>query len=62
MSLHVFMFVFLLVVCHLILLALLWRLDWFALQPSSAPGGDEVGCQRGTVCSSDLPDNYQVVS
>src|SRR5690348_5338019 len=39
MSLHVFMFVFLLVVCHLILLALLWQLDWFALQPSSARGG-----------------------
>jgi len=32
-------FVFLLVVCLLFSLALLWRLDWFDLQPSSSRGG-----------------------
>jgi len=32
-------YVFLLVVCLLLSLALLWRLDWFALRPSSSPGG-----------------------
>ncbi len=37
MALHVF--VFLLVVCLLLSLALLWRLDWFDLQPSSSRGG-----------------------
>jgi IS1 family transposase len=36
MSLHVF--VFLLVVC-LLLLALLWRFDWFPFRPSSSRGG-----------------------
>ena len=39
MALHVFMFVFLLVVCLLLSLVLLWRLDWFPLRPSSSPGG-----------------------
>jgi IS1 family transposase/transposase-like protein len=38
MSLHVFVFVFLLVVCLLFSLALLWRLDWFPLRPSSSQG------------------------
>jgi transposase-like protein len=37
MALHVF--VFLLVVCLLLSLALLWRLDWFHLRPSSSRGG-----------------------
>src|SRR5216683_3970086 len=37
MALHVF--VFLLVVCLLLSLALLWRLDWFPLRPSSSKGG-----------------------
>ena len=37
MSLHVF--VFLLIVCLLLSLTLLWRLDWFRLRPSSSPGG-----------------------
>jgi hypothetical protein len=37
MALHVF--VFLLVVCLLLSLALLWRLDWFPLRPSSSRGG-----------------------
>ena len=37
MALHVF--VFLLVVCLLLALALLWRLDWFPLRPSSSRGG-----------------------
>jgi len=32
-------FVFLLVVCLLLSLALLWRLDWFDLRPSSSRGG-----------------------
>jgi IS1 family transposase len=41
MSLHVSVFLF--VVC-LLLLALLWRLDWFALRPSSSPGGAK--CSR----------------
>jgi hypothetical protein len=35
MSLHVFLFVFLLVVCILLPLALLWLLEWFPLGPSS---------------------------
>jgi hypothetical protein len=39
MALHVFVFVFLLVVCLLLSLALLWRLDWFHRQPSSSRGG-----------------------
>ena len=37
MALHVF--VFLLVVCLLLCLALFWRLDWFPFRPSSSPGG-----------------------
>src|SRR3989440_11423129 len=37
MALHVF--VFLLVVCLLLSLAMLWRLDWFPLRPSSSKGG-----------------------
>ena len=32
-------FVFLLVVCLLLSLALLWCLDWFQFRPSSLPGG-----------------------
>ena len=36
MVLHVF--VFLLVVCLLLSLALLWRLDWFPFRPSSSRG------------------------
>ena len=43
MALHVF--VFLLVICLLLLLALLWRLDWFPLQQSSSRGG----AKRGTL-------------
>jgi hypothetical protein len=35
----VHMYVFLLVVCLLFCLALLWRLDWFPLRPSSSRGG-----------------------
>lgn len=38
MALPVFMFVFLLVVCLLLSLSLLWRLDWFPLRPSSSRG------------------------
>jgi transposase-like protein len=37
MSLHVF--VFLLIVCLLFSLTLLWRLDWFPVRPSSSSGG-----------------------
>jgi transposase-like protein len=37
MALH--MFVFLLVVCPLLFLALLWRFDWFLLRSSSSRGG-----------------------
>jgi len=37
MSVHVY--VFLLVVCLLLCPTLLWRLDWFALRPSSSSGG-----------------------
>src|SRR5215471_3526162 len=37
MVLHVFMF--LLVVCLLLLLVLLWRLDWFPLRPSHSGAG-----------------------
>src|SRR5947209_4682037 len=36
MALH--LFVFLLVVCLLLALALLWRLDWFPLRPASSQG------------------------
>jgi len=39
MALHVFMFVFLLVVCLLLSLVLLWHLDWFPVRPSSLRGG-----------------------
>jgi len=39
MVLHVFMFVFLLVVCFFLSLALLWYLDCLSLQPSSSRGG-----------------------
>src|SRR5215469_6623687 len=39
MALHVLVFVFLLVVCLLLSLALLWRLDWFHRRPSSSRGG-----------------------
>jgi hypothetical protein len=38
MALHVFVFVLLLVVCILLTLALLWRLDWFPRRPSSSWG------------------------
>jgi hypothetical protein len=38
MVLHVFLFVFLIVVCLLLSLALLWKLDWFSLQPCSSHG------------------------
>jgi hypothetical protein len=38
MALHVFVFVFLLVVCFLLSLALLWRLGWFPVRPSSSKG------------------------
>jgi hypothetical protein len=34
-----YVFVFLLIDCLLLSLALLWRLDWLRLQPSSSPGG-----------------------
>jgi hypothetical protein len=37
MSLHVFLF--LLVVCLFLSLALLWRLGWLSLQPSHSPAG-----------------------
>ena len=37
MSVHVY--VFLLVVCLLLYLALLWRLCWFHLRPSTSRGG-----------------------
>jgi hypothetical protein len=39
MVLHMFVFVFLLVVCLFLSLALLWRLDWFHRRPSHARGG-----------------------
>ena len=38
MALHLFVFVLLLVVCLLLLLARLGRLDWFPLQPFSSQG------------------------
>jgi hypothetical protein len=38
MALHVFVFVFLLVVCFFLCLARLGRLDWFPLWPSSSKG------------------------
>jgi transposase-like protein len=38
MALHVFLFVFLLVVCFLLSLVLLWRLDWFHVRSSSSRG------------------------
>jgi len=39
MAFHVSVFVFLLVVCLLLFLVLLWCLDWFAFRPSSSRGG-----------------------
>ena len=39
MALHAYVCVFLLVVCLLLSLVLLWRLDWFHLRPSSSRGG-----------------------
>ena len=39
MTLHVFVFVFLLVVCLLRCLGLLWRLDWFPRRPATSRGG-----------------------
>jgi transposase-like protein len=44
MSVHVF--VFLLVVCLLLSLALLWRLDWFHLRPSSSGGANRTTRNR----------------
>ncbi len=56
MALHVF--VFLLVVCFLLSLALLWRLDWFPLRSSSS----RAGAKRSTLyrllkprCPDDCP-------
>ena len=67
MDLHVFLF--LLVVCLLFFLALLWRLYWFPLRPSSSRGGakrsrlhrllkprcpdDCPACRLGSTASSD---------
>jgi transposase-like protein len=56
MSLQVF--VFLLVVCLLLSLALLWWFDWFALRPSSSPGGAKrckLPRQLKLRCSDDCP-------
>src|SRR6266699_2808869 len=39
MSMTLYVFKFLFVVCLLLSLALLWRLDWFPLRPSSSKGG-----------------------
>ena len=44
MALHVFVFVFLLVVCLLLTLARLGRLEWFQLRPSSSQDGAK--CSR----------------
>src|SRR5215472_10597472 len=44
MALHVF--VFLLVVCLLLFLALFWRLDWFPLRPSSSGGAKRSSLHR----------------
>ena len=41
MALHVFVFLFL--VCLLLSLALLWRLDWFHARPSYLRGGAKCG-------------------
>jgi hypothetical protein len=58
MAFHVFVFVFLLVVCLLLSLARLGRLDWFPRRPSSSRGG----AKRTTVqrllkprCPDDCP-------
>jgi IS1 family transposase/transposase-like protein len=51
-------FVFLLVVCLLLSLALLWRLDWFALRPSSSRGGakrSKLPRQLKPRCPDDCP-------
>src|SRR5260221_9399416 len=56
MALHVF--VFLLVVCLLLSLALLWRLDWFHLRPSSSRGGAKRSTLHGLLkpcCPDDCP-------
>jgi IS1 family transposase/transposase-like protein len=58
MALHVFVFVFLLVVCLFLSLALFWRRDWFHRRPSHSRGG----AKRTTVqrllkprCPDDCP-------
>ncbi len=58
MALHVFVFVFLLVVCLFLSLALFWRRDWFPRRPSHSRGG----AKRTTVqrllkprCPDDCP-------
>jgi IS1 family transposase/transposase-like protein len=54
----IYVFVFLLVVCLLLSLALLWRLDWFALRPSSSPGGakrSKLPRQLKPRCPDDCP-------
>jgi IS1 family transposase len=56
MDLHVFLF--LLVVCLLFFLALLWRLCWFPLRPSSSRGGakrSRLHCLLKPRCPDDCP-------
>jgi hypothetical protein len=55
MALHVF--VFLLMVCLLLSLALLWRLDWFDLRPSSPGGAKRSTLHRRLLprCPDDCP-------
>jgi IS1 family transposase len=56
MALHVF--VFLLVVCLLLSLVLLWRLDWFHFRSSSSQGGakrSRLPCLLKPCCPDDCP-------
>ena len=50
MALHVFVFLF--VCCLLISLALLWRLDWFPLRPSSSRGRAKRSTLHRSLCST----------
>jgi hypothetical protein len=55
---NVHMFVFLLVVCLLLCLALLWRLGWFPLRPCSSRAGVKRSTLRRLLkprCPDDCP-------
>ena len=60
MALHVF--VFLLLVCLLLCLALLWRLDWFRLRPTFSQGGAKRSTLHRSLCPAPQTIARPVVS